>query len=130
MIAPRGAILPVQQVLVAAGDRPTLPQADYEQCRHGTLWKNGKRHGRQQYRCALCGKQYREGARNLQRLRVEIGRDLARGLSVRAIARRTGASRQGVRYVRALLERHGARLTVHHGGRPRGLRNCADMVNS
>lgn len=116
----------ISEVLVRAGEAPRMPQLDYGQCAHLKFWKDGKRTGQQQFRCSLCGKRYREGAKSLYELRIAIGRDLARGLSIRAVARRTGASRQAVRSVRALLLTR-QDLPTHRGGRPR-LRNCAGLV--
>jgi hypothetical protein len=113
----------IHQVLVQPEDSPRLPQTDYEQCEHPVLWKDGldptvKRGKVQRYRCPSCGRQIVEGADSLYSKRLRIGRDLARGLSVRAVARRCVVSRQCVRGVRRILEAAGHPCAVHHGGRP------------
>jgi transposase-like protein len=106
------------EVLVRADDTPRLPQTDYGQCTHPTMWRNGRRDGRQQYICASCGKQFRHNQRNLAQMRARVGRDLLRGLSIRAVARRCGVHRETVRRVRRLIETRQV-LATDKGGRPR-----------
>lgn len=113
----------IHGVLVKAGDSARMPQADYSQCTHPVLVKNGfdptrKRGKSQRLLCRFCKHQFTEGAEPLEQKRLRSARDLMRGLSIRAVSRRTGISRQAVRRVREwMLTR--CQLPEHRAGRPR-----------
>lgn len=125
--------LGVTHVLVAADDSVRMPQVNYGQCGHERLVKNGfeptaKRGKVQRFKCAFCGATFVEGSRALLDRRAEIGRALAQGFSVREVAHRLGASREGVRFVKRIMagrlpERCPCGKPAGHSG-PR-LRNCS-----
>jgi len=124
-------------VLVTADDTPRMPQTNYEQCSHPILWRDGfdptrKRGKAQRYRCPACGQQIVAGANSRRDKRIRIGRDLMRGLSIRAVARRQGVSRVTVRRILLLIAARrpacGCGRPAGHRGRP--LRSCASVVNS
>lgn len=51
---------------------PTLAQADLSNCFHYKLWPNGlSRHGRQRFKCSLCGRGFTETTPNKHELKRE-----------------------------------------------------------
>jgi len=127
----------IREVLVTADDTPRMPQTNYEQCSHLVLWRDGfdptrKRGKAQRYRCPSCGQQIVAGADSLRDKRLRIGRDLMRGLSIRAVARHQNVSRVTVRkLLRMIADRRPACACGRPAGhRGRALRICASVVNS